>query len=169
MLGSSPIDALLYLGGAWEESAFTEHYNFAKSSRAEMRDIIAVNLVAPILLTQALHSVLLSARNPRVVLMGSTSGLDGRDSKELAYTASKHGLRGAAQALRVSMPEVGVTVINPGYVGTPEVEQDIAEGDSDEQVPIPMSDVMATLHYVLSVSADTTLEEINLTQRGMFK
>jgi len=164
-VGESAVDALLYLGGAWEKGAFTRDYGFTTSSREDARSVLAVNLLAPILLTQALLPVLLKADNPRVILMGSTSGLDGQASPEVAYTASKFGLRGAAQALRVSLPAVGVTVLNPGNVATPEVELDIVEGRFEDQVPIPLGDVMATLKFVLSVSVNTTLDEINLTQR----
>jgi len=60
---------------------------------------------------------------------------------------------------------VGVTVLNPGNVATLEVELDIVEGRFEDQVPIPLGDVMATLKFVLSVSVNTTLDEINLTQR----
>jgi hypothetical protein len=56
-------------------------------------------------------------------------------------------------------------VVNPGNVATPEVEADIAEGRFGPQVPIPMTDLLSTLDFVLSCSAATTVAEIDLHQR----
>jgi NAD(P)-dependent dehydrogenase (short-subunit alcohol dehydrogenase family) len=164
-VGDGAADALLYLGGTWEDHAFTDAFRFAASPPAETRRVLAVNLAAPILLAQALAPALARAQNPRIVLMGALSGRDNAASVEVANTASKFGLRGAAQALRLALPGTGVTVINPGNVATPEVEADIAEGRFAAQVPIPMPDLLATLDYVLGASAATTVAEIDLHQR----
>lgn len=164
-IGSARLDAMLYLGGTWESGAFTEAYRFMSSSRDESRRVLAVNLTAPILLTQALEPALARSDNPRVVLIGALSGRDGGASPEVANTASKFGLRGAAQALRLALPRIGVTVVNPGNIATDEVEADIRDGRFDDQVPIPMADVLATLDYVLSRSLATTVAEIDLAQR----
>ncbi len=163
--GDSTVDALLYLGGTWEEGAFTDAFRFAASRPAETRHVLAVNLAAPILLAQALAPALARSANPRIVLMGALSGRDNAASVEVANTASKFGLRGAAQALRLALPGTGVTVINPGNVATPEVEADIAEGRFGAQVPIPMADLLAALDFVLGSSAATTVAEIDLVQR----
>lgn len=166
-VGQDKLDGLLYLGGVWEEHAFTDDYRFQGSSRREIRDVIAVNLVAPIILAQGLAANLAKSGDPRIILIGSVSGLDNTAGKEVANTASKFGLRGAAQALArvLSEDRVGVTVINPGDVGTPEVLHDIEMGLFPERRPIPLSDLPATVDYVLGVSADTTPQEINLMQR----
>ncbi len=164
-VGNAPLDALLYLGGTWEEGAFTDAFRFETSPPDETRRILDVNLVAPILLAQALSSPLRCAPNPRVVLMGALTSKDNAASPEVANTASKFGLRGAAQALTLALPGVGVTVINPGNVATPEVEADIAEGRFGPQVPIPMADLLSALDFVLSCSAATTVAEIDLHQR----
>lgn len=164
-IGSRRLDAILYLGGTWESGAFTDAYRFAASSRDEARSVLAVNLTAPILLAQALAPALSRSDDPRILLIGALSGRDGGASPEVANTASKFGLRGAAQALRLSLPGVGVTVLNPGNIATDEVEADIEEGRFSPQVPIPMSDVLATIDYVLACSPATTVAEIDLVQR----
>lgn len=164
-VGEAALDALLYLGGSWEEGAFTDAYRFAASSSDEARHVLSVNLLAPILLARALAPALARAANPRIVLMGALSSKDNAATPEVANTASKFGLRGAAQALRLSLPGVGITVINPGNVATPEVEADIAEGRFGPQVPIPIKDVLAALDFVLDCSAATTVAEIDLLQR----
>jgi len=164
-LGRSKLDAMLFLGGTWERGAFTDAYRFAASTRAECRNVLAVNLTAPILLAQCLEPALARSDNPRIVLMGSLSGRDGGVSPEVANTASKFGLRGAARALSQSFPKIGVTVINPDNVATDEVEADIREGRFRDQDPIPMADLLAALDYVIACSAATTVAEIDLAQR----
>ena len=161
------IDGLLYLGGVWETNAFTDRYCFADSPRAETRFVLDVNLVAPILLAQALTPNLALSDDPRIILIGSLSGLDNAASPEVANTASKFGLRGAAQALALALRPagVGVTLINPGNVATREVEEDIRKGDFSPQTPIPLADIARTVDYVLSLSRATTPTEINLAQR----
>ncbi|MGI1664136.1 SDR family NAD(P)-dependent oxidoreductase [Palleronia sp. KMU-117] len=163
--GDEALDALLFLGGTWEEGAFTDAFRFSASSSDEARHVVSVNLLAPILLARALAPALLRAANPRIVLMGAVSSKDNAATPEVANTASKFGLRGAAQALRLSLPRLGITVINPGNVATPEVEADIAEGRFGPQVPIPVEDVLAALDFVLGCSAATTVAEIDLLQR----
>lgn len=164
-IGRERLDALLYLGGTWEKGAFTAAYDFGASGRDEARNVIAVNLTAPILLAQALAPALARSDNPRIVLIGALSGREGGASPEVANTASKFGLRGAAAALRLSLPHVGVTVVNPGNVATAEVEADILEGRFDAQEPIPMDDLLATLDYILAMSSATTVAEVDLAQR----
>lgn len=166
MFQDQPLDALLYLGGTWEKNAFTADYAFAKSSDDEIDQVIAVNLTAPIKLTKRLIPALKRSRNPKVIFIGSLSGLDNQASREVANTASKFGLRGAAQALRIALrqTEIGFTVINPGNVATPEVLNDIASETFSAQVPIPLSDLIAVIDCALSLSKASYLPEINLAQ-----
>lgn len=165
-VGSGALDALLYLGGTWEAGAFTDAYDFSRSDDAEARNLLAVNLLAPLSLARALAPALRLAPDPRVVLMGSLSGLPGRGSREVANTASKFGLQGLGEALRLSLPGIGVTVVNPGNVATEEVEADIREGRFAAQVPIPMADLLAVLDLVLALSPATEVEAISLGQRS---
>jgi NAD(P)-dependent dehydrogenase (short-subunit alcohol dehydrogenase family) len=162
--GEQRLDALLYLGGGWEEGAFTDAYSFAASDRAEVDRVLALNLVAPIKLVHGLLPALRRSASPRVVLIGALSGLDNSATREVANSASKYGLRGAAQALRREIPDVAVTVINPGNVATPEVEADIAAGRFGPQRPIPMADLLATLDLALALSPAAVLAEANLAQ-----
>ena len=99
-------------------------------------------------------------------MIGSTSGLENSGSREGANTASKFGLRGAAEALNASLRSYGIatTVINPANVATPEVFDDIASGDFGPQVPIRMEDVTATLDYILRLSPDSVPSTIDLKQ-----
>lgn len=169
-IGDAPLDGLLFLGGVWEEGAFTDAYDFAASPPVETRRVIDVNLVAPILIAQSLAPNLARGRNPRILLMGSTAGLSQSPPREVATAASKFGLRGAAQALAAALgPEgVAVTLINPDTVGTPEAEAeaDIAAGRMAPQRPIPIADILATIDYVLGCAPATVPSEINLFTRA---
>lgn len=164
-VGDDPLDGLLFLGGTWEDGAFTEGYDFMASPRAEIRHVVAVNLIAPILCAQALAPALARARNPRIVFIGALFGCD--RAVEVANTASKFGLTGAARALSTALrPQgIGVTVVNPGNVATEEVLDDIAGGAFRAQTPIPLSDLALAIDYVLATSADTVPEDINLAQK----
>ena len=166
-VGDSPLDALLYLGGVWEEGAFTSAYRFSDSPSAETRFVIDVNLVAPILLVQKLLPALERAGDAKVVLMGSVTGRDNDASVEVANSASKFGLRGAAQALALSLGPlgIGVSVINPANVATPEVLTDIVEGRTAEQEAIPLDDIVRTVDYVLAASPAAIPSEIDIVQR----
>ena len=166
-IGQTPIDALLFMGGIWEKNAFMESFDFQKSTETETRRIISVNLIAPIEITKGLSNNLSSASNPRAIYMGSLSGIDQRASPEVAYTASKFGLRGVTQALRLTLKNqnIGFTVINPGNVATEEVLEDIEEGRFHKQTPIPLQDLISTIEWILTLSSSVEVGDINLSQK----
>ncbi|MEM8781061.1 MAG: SDR family oxidoreductase [Cyanobacteria bacterium P01_G01_bin.49] len=161
------IDALLYMGGVWENNAFTHHYDFMTISDEETRYVISVNTIAPIEITRQLANNLAKSDNPRAIFMGSVSGLENCASKEVANTASKFGLRGAVQSLRLALHShnIGFTVINPGNVATEEVLADINEGRFPLQVPIPIKDLISSIEWILALSSAVDVVEINLQQR----
>jgi NAD(P)-dependent dehydrogenase (short-subunit alcohol dehydrogenase family) len=154
----------MFLGGCWEETAFTDDYSFLKSPRSETRNIISTNLVAPILIAQALATNLAAAENARFILMGSESGLDNAAPREVAYCASKFGLRGVAQSLTVAFQHdnIGVTLINPGDVATPEVLADIEAGRMKNHGLIALSEVIKSIDMALSAPPNKVPGEINL-------
>ena len=165
-VGDRPLDGLLFLGGVWENGAFTDKYNFLESPVEETVQMIAVNLTAPILLAQGVAKNLSKAGNGKIILMGSMSGVQNTASREVANTAAKFGLQGVGEALNLSLREYGIatTVINPDNVTTPEVVEDIATGLFGDQVPIPMEDVTATIDFALRLSGHAVPSVINLRQ-----
>jgi NAD(P)-dependent dehydrogenase (short-subunit alcohol dehydrogenase family) len=161
------LDGLLFLGGVWEHGAFTSDYDFTRSPDDETRFVISVNLIAPIELTKRLHPNLGKSENPRAIYIGALSGLENSATPEVANTASKFGLRGAVQALRLSLATTGIgfTVINPGNLETEEVLNDIKEGRFPKQFPIPLSDLCSLVDWLLSLSRHTEVGEVNLMQK----
>lgn len=81
--------------------------------------IIAVDLLAPIALTQALLPQLLERGSGQLVMISSVAGKAGVPLRT-AYCAAKHGLVGYSDALRseVAGQGVGVLVVAPGSVRT---------------------------------------------------
>jgi 3-oxoacyl-[acyl-carrier protein] reductase len=167
-IGDNILDALLFMGGVWEDGAFTEKYNFMKSSEEETRYVIAVNTIAPIEITKQLAKNLVKSNNPRAIFIGSLSGLDNSASIEVANTASKFGLRGAAQALKLALRDrnIGVTVINPGNIATEEVLADIEKGRFSQQVPIPLKDIIFAIEWILALSNTVDVGDINIQQKS---
>lgn len=162
---NTKIDAFLYLGGTWEEGAFTDDYAFTNGSFTEIDRVINVNLSSFIKLVQELIPSFRLSDDPRCVAIGSTSGIENNASREVANSASKYGLRGAVHALRKELPEIAITMINPANVATDEVLEDIAEGRFDPQEPIPMKDIIKAIKFALSVSCPSIVSEITIHQR----
>jgi 3-oxoacyl-[acyl-carrier protein] reductase len=163
-VGEAKLDALLYTGGTWETHAFTSEYDFEKCSDYDIVNVITVNLIAPIRLVKALLPALRRSHNPKIIFMGSLSGRDNFSGREVANSASKFGLRGVVHSLREELrsQQIGVTVINPGNVGTPEVLADLAASGLQRGDAIPLSDLMVIIDCVLSLSRSTCVKEMDV-------
>jgi 3-oxoacyl-[acyl-carrier protein] reductase len=156
------IDALIVVAGIWEAEAFTTGYSLASSAVDEISRILAVNLQAPILLAKALLPQLQDSG--RIVLIGSTSGLDQAGTPEVAYNSSKAGLRGAAQALATALKGQGiaVSILNPGDIGTDDVLAAKRDGTMRKAGSLPMTDLMAAITLLLALSPEASFCEVNM-------
>lgn len=165
-LSNERIDVLMFLGGTWENNAFTAQYNLLESNFAEIDNIIKVNCLAPIKLVKSLYDNLMKSDNPRAVFIGALSALENQATREVANSASKYGLRGAIHALRQELKnsKIGFTVINPGNVATPEVMQDIESGNFHQQEPISIQDIIAVIECAINLSKTSYLQEVNIAQ-----
>ncbi len=168
-IGDKPLDALIYCSGIWEKDGFSEHFDFKKTNWAETQKIMLVNLVAPIEITKGLAKNLALSNNPRAIYLGALSGLENKASQQVAYGASKFGLRGAIQGLRkgLATEEIGFSVINLGNVATPEVLADIKAGDLPVQTPIAIADIINTIEMIFSLSPTVEVGDINLSQKNL--
>ena len=93
------------------------------------RQIIDVDLLAPIALTQALLPHLLARGSGQLVMISSVAGKVGVPLRT-AYCAAKHGLIGYADALRSEIAGQGIRVLTvaPGSVRT-DVSRNALAGD----------------------------------------
>ncbi len=150
------LDVLIHNAGIWESTAFSSQYDFQEIPESETRAVLEVNLIAPILLTQALLPKLKNSSNPKIVLIGSINGLENASMPEVAYSASKFGLRGVAHALREHLrdQQIGVSVINPGSIAW--------AGNLEHQDLIPPTDIVRLVRAVLETSRRTVIKEIDL-------
>jgi NAD(P)-dependent dehydrogenase (short-subunit alcohol dehydrogenase family) len=100
------------------------------------------------------------------VLVGSTSGLPHAATREVAYSASKFGLRGVAHALRPTLRESGiaVTCVNPGWISSdvPYEEGPEAVLAARGRACIPLHDVVSLVRCVLSLSPAACVKEIDM-------
>ena len=98
-----PINLLINAAG------ISEFQDFESQAGAAIERLVAVNLVAPIQLTQRLLPLLRSARTAQVINVGSIFGYLGYPGFAL-YCATKFGLRGFSQALRRELADTNVAV-----------------------------------------------------------
>jgi NAD(P)-dependent dehydrogenase (short-subunit alcohol dehydrogenase family) len=89
----------------------------ATSPPHRITEVVEVNLLGAMLLTQAVVPGMLARRHGAVITVGSLSG---RVAMEPLYSASKYGLRGFSLALRRQLAGTGVSVslVSPGNIGT---------------------------------------------------
>lgn len=84
---------------------------------AEVEQVIAVNLTAPLLLTRMVLPEMIERRRGHVLNMASTAGKSGPPF-ESVYAATKAGLVRVSEALRAELAGTGVSVsaVCPGFV-----------------------------------------------------
>lgn len=81
----------------------------------EIREVIEVNLIAPILLTKAVWPIFLRQNSGLVININSLAGLTGPRTGapgESIYSASKAGLAGFGETLQYDATQAGIRVIN---------------------------------------------------------
>lgn len=102
--------------------------------------IIAINLTSVFHAIKAAVPIMRAAGRGRIVNIASAHALVASPFKS-AYVSAKHGVMGLTKTVALETAEQGVTVncINPGYVKTPLVENQIADtararGITEEEV-----------------------------------
>ncbi|MBV6647770.1 MAG: SDR family oxidoreductase [Cyclobacteriaceae bacterium] len=165
-ISDEPIDYIIYNVGIWERDGFTDDYSFAESTHAEIVNLINVNVSSCILALQGILTNLKKSRNPKIVLIGSTWGLDNHNGSEVAFSASKFALRGVVHSLRNTLADssIGISILNLGTLAT---EYEIEDGtqvvlDEFKGACIPLSDVIQAIKFVISTTNASCVKEINM-------
>ena len=119
-LTDRPIHTLIYNVGIWETFAFTDEYAFEDTDDIELLNLIQTNITACLLNLKMMLSNLRLAQNSKIILIGSTWGLDNHKGKEVAFSATKYALRGIVQSLRETLRQdrIGISILNLGYLAT---------------------------------------------------
>ena len=131
-----------------------------------LRDQLAVNLEAPVVLTAAALPALRAAGGA-VVFVNSSAGLTSHPAWG-AYAASKFGLRAVADALRAEETSIRVTTVFPGRTATPmQAEVHRQEGrEYDESRWMRPETVADAIIGVLDLPADAIVPELVIRPRG---
>lgn len=123
-------------------------------------------LVKPIRLVKALLPALRRSNNPKIIFIGTLSIRDNLLGREVANSASKFVLRGVVHSLREELraQQIGVTVINPGNVGTPEVLVDLAAGNLTCGEAIALGDLLRILDCIFPYHELLVLKRLTYLQ-----
>ncbi|MED4452103.1 SDR family oxidoreductase [Metabacillus fastidiosus] len=161
-----PIDVLIYNVGVWEKRGFEDDYTFDKDEVGDISNLININLTSTITYIQALLPNLRQSENGKIILIGSTAGLDHTNSAQVSFVTSKFGLRGITNALRehVRKDRISVTCINPGELAAEVPYEEGAEKAIMlyQGTRIPVQDIVAIVHCVINLSPVSCVKEINI-------
>lgn len=107
------IDILINNAGLWLEG------EIINNSYEQIRSVIETNLIGSILITKALLPVVKVSHHGRIVFINSLAGIEPNGDWPV-YTASKYGLRGFVDSMRLALENTGIDVLSiyPGGVGT---------------------------------------------------
>ena len=133
-------------------------------STLQIDNFIATNLTSHVVITKFLLPHFKRIKIGDIIFIGSEAGLIGTKNGSL-YCAAKFGLRGFSQALSkdVANKNIRVSIINPGMVRTDFFENLNFEPGNDEENSINIKDVSSTVAYILDLSRNTVVDEINLS------
>jgi 3-oxoacyl-[acyl-carrier protein] reductase len=160
------VDYLIYNVGIWEEKAFDTDYQFEQCSDLEISNLIQTNIQSCILAIQSLLENLRLSANAKIILIGSTWGLDNHNGNEVVFSATKFALRGIVQSLRQTLrkDQIGISILNLGYLATEfDINTPVDEVilQSDAQL-IPLQDVVLAIQFILSTSKASCVKEIDM-------
>ncbi|MGG1664255.1 SDR family NAD(P)-dependent oxidoreductase [Brevibacillus sp. NRS-1366] len=160
------LDALIYNVGIWEKEGFQEHYDFEQDDPVEIATMIHVNVTSPITCIQKLLPNLKKSENAKVILIGSTAGIENTNNKQVTFVASKFGLRGIGNALREHAREygIGVTCVNPGEIAANVPYEEGAKKAISlyNGTRIPVQDMVSLVKCVVNLSKVSCVKEIHI-------
>ncbi|GAF64673.1 putative dehydrogenase [Bacillus sp. TS-2] len=165
-LQNKTIDVLIYNVGVWEKDGFEEYYDFDNDDPKDIATILNINLTSTITFIQALLPNIRRSKSGKIILIGSTAGLDHTNHSQVAFVTSKHGLRGIANAVRehVRKDKIAVTCMNPGELAAEIPYEEGADKAISEYggTRIPVQDMVALVNCIVSLSPVSCVKEINI-------
>ena len=133
-------------------------------STLQINKFLSTNLTSHLVITKHLLPHFKRNKMGDIIFIGSEAGLSGAKNGSL-YCTAKFGLKGFSEALSkdVVNNNIRVSIINPGMVRTDFFENlNFEPGDSEENA-ISLRDVSSTVAYILGLSRNTIVDEINLS------
>jgi len=146
-----------------------------RMKREDWDAVLAPNLTATFVLTQAAMRPLLKQRGGRIIAIGSVVGQMG-NAGQANYAASKAGLIGFAKALAREVASRGITVnvVAPGMIETDMTRaiSEKAQVDWAAQIPLgrlgAVDDIAAAVCYLASDEASYITGHVLAVNGGMY-
>lgn len=113
------LDVLINNAGIFPRTGASQ--TFGQLEHDAMTDVLYVNAVSPVIVTQALVGLLRRGENPRVMMVSSGMGSIGRlgSAGSYSYRMSKAAMNMAARLLSFELaPDVTTVTVHPGSVKT---------------------------------------------------
>ena len=133
-------------------------------SKIQINEFFSANLTSHLVITKHLLPHFKRNKIGDIIFIGSEAGLSGAKNGSL-YCTAKFGLKGFSEALSkdVANNNIRVSIINPGMVRTDFFNNlNFEPGDSEENT-IGLKDISSTVTYILGLSRNTIVDEINLS------
>lgn len=118
----SSIDVLI------NNAALSCDNEFINKTRKEFLNVLEVNLVAPFLLIQGLHTIIEDA----IINIASTDGIDTYSKLNMDYSSSKAGLINLTKSLALELAEIRLYALCPNWVNTESIKEMNLEYLTDE-------------------------------------
>ena len=133
-------------------------------STLQISDFMATNLTSHLVITKLLLPHFKKNKMGDIIFIGSEAGLLGAKNGNL-YCAAKFGLRGFSESLSkdVANKNIRVSIINPGMIRTDFFKKLNFEPGNCEGNTISIKDISSTVAYILSLSRNTIVNEINMS------
>ncbi len=95
------------------------HLNLEKISDKDIEEIISINLISPVQLTKRIYKFFIKQKSGLIVNINSLSGMKNHKLRTI-YSASKWGMRGFSESLKIEAEENNVKIIDiyPGRIKT---------------------------------------------------
>ena len=133
-------------------------------STLQINKFLSTNLTSHLVITKHLLPHFKRNKMGDIIFIGSEAGLSGAKNGSL-YCTAKFGLKGFSEALSkdVVNNNIRVSIINPGMVRTNFFENLNFEPGDSEKNAISLRDISSTVAYILGLSRNTIVDEINLS------
>ncbi len=185
-IGGLVDEALVWAGridGLINNAGISQRSLAVETAYSVYEKIVAVDLLAPIALTQGMLPHMVTAGGGQIVAISSVAGIAGVPMRT-AYCAAKHGLIGYCDALRAEVAHLGikVLVVAPGSVKTGIARNAIqsdgsVRGVSDAAIEAGMTtDTAATAiltaiqtgerELILAEGGEMTIAQVSRTDRN---
>lgn len=123
--------------------------NLVKMEKDEIRKMVDINLVTPMILTQAIIPFFEEKQSGIIININSLAGKDGSQG-EAVYCSTKHGLRGFSQSIQY---EVSYTRIIDVYLGA--MQTGMTDNRNDKEFLIEPLEVAEIIKAICNMNIST--------------